>query len=371
VNLDEDLRTMLRRRAEGVYAAPVLPERTIRRVRARRAAWAVGAVAAAIGLVVGWFVFASAPSPDARLGPVQEGQPVPPPPDYLAGTLVASGYDERIPWWLTAWVKDGDLCIGVAHGEGSFGSGCHSSTDGPIKVNALFGGEATVVYGAVRKDIVRVQSAGEEGFESVETIAAPPGLGRYVRFFALFVRSAEEIVGYDDSGDVVAETAADPRNEAPDDPVEEVVVAEGKSQGINWSLSASPSPAGPCYSFVLDYGGGGFCAATPGPGWSGDVVQSVEPLRPEVAPVYGAMPTDIDAVRVVLAGGGEIPAAIFRPSGHDFAYYLAWIPDAFSRGDVEFTDGSDIVASHPLCAQKVPIGQRLSVKYENGFDCSS
>ena len=36
MNPDQDLRTMLRKRAEGVTATPVVPDSTIRRVRTRK-----------------------------------------------------------------------------------------------------------------------------------------------------------------------------------------------------------------------------------------------------------------------------------------------------------------------------------------------
>jgi hypothetical protein len=71
MNLDQNLRTMLRERAEGVAATPVVPERTVRRVRVRKALQAGGAltVVAAVA-VAGAFAVRSAVWTDAA--------PVPP-----------------------------------------------------------------------------------------------------------------------------------------------------------------------------------------------------------------------------------------------------------------------------------------------------
>lgn len=65
MNLDEDVRTMLRERAGSVAAAPVVPDRTVRRVQMRKALSTGGVLAAvaAIG-VAGAFVARSAFSSD-------------------------------------------------------------------------------------------------------------------------------------------------------------------------------------------------------------------------------------------------------------------------------------------------------------------
>jgi hypothetical protein len=66
--------------------------------------------------------------------------------------------------------------------------------------------------------------------------------------------------------------------------------------------------------------------------------------------VYGAIPSHIDEVEVVLDGGSAIPARIFRPENHSIAYYLAWIPDAYATGSVRFIAGGSELGSLPLCA---------------------
>lgn len=55
MNLDQDIRTMLRERVEGVAAAPVIPHGTVRRVRVRKALMAGGATVLAAALVLGGF----------------------------------------------------------------------------------------------------------------------------------------------------------------------------------------------------------------------------------------------------------------------------------------------------------------------------
>lgn len=66
MNLDEEVRTMLRERAEGVAAAPVVPERTVRRTQMRKALSTGGALAVvAVVAVAGAFVIRSAFSSDA------------------------------------------------------------------------------------------------------------------------------------------------------------------------------------------------------------------------------------------------------------------------------------------------------------------
>ena len=52
MNLDQNLRTILRERAESVAAAPVVPERTVRRVRVRKTLSAGGALAVVAAVAV-------------------------------------------------------------------------------------------------------------------------------------------------------------------------------------------------------------------------------------------------------------------------------------------------------------------------------
>jgi hypothetical protein len=71
MNLDQNLRTMLRERAEGVAATPVVPDGTVRRVRMRKALSAGGALAVVAAVAVaGTFAVRSAVTTDAA--------PVPP-----------------------------------------------------------------------------------------------------------------------------------------------------------------------------------------------------------------------------------------------------------------------------------------------------
>ena len=55
MNLDQDIRTMLRARAEEVTAAPVIPQDTVRRVRVRKALMAGSVVVAIAALMFGGF----------------------------------------------------------------------------------------------------------------------------------------------------------------------------------------------------------------------------------------------------------------------------------------------------------------------------
>jgi WD40 repeat protein len=52
MSFEQDVRTMLRERAEGVAVAPVVPERTMRRIRVRKALWAGGVLAAVAAVAV-------------------------------------------------------------------------------------------------------------------------------------------------------------------------------------------------------------------------------------------------------------------------------------------------------------------------------
>lgn len=74
MNLDENLRTMLRERAEGVAASPVVPDVTVRRVRVRKALWTGGALAAvaAVGVMSAVVLRSTVLSDAAPVPPAQE-----------------------------------------------------------------------------------------------------------------------------------------------------------------------------------------------------------------------------------------------------------------------------------------------------------
>jgi hypothetical protein len=87
-------------------------------------------------------------------------------------------------------------------------------------------------------------------------------------------------------------------------------------------------------------------------------------------PVYGAIPTRVDEVRVVLDDDGDIPALILRPEGHRFAYYLAWLPDPYASGEVRFASGSQVLGARELCASDVrERSDRRPLK--KGFTCAT
>jgi hypothetical protein len=65
MNLDQDIRTMLRARAEAVAAAPVIPHSTLRRVRVRKTMMAGSVAAVVAALVVGGFAASRSLSNDA------------------------------------------------------------------------------------------------------------------------------------------------------------------------------------------------------------------------------------------------------------------------------------------------------------------
>ena len=73
MNLDQDIRTMLRARAEGVAAAPVIPHGTVRRVRVRKALMAGGMAAAVVAVAVAGVVLRSAIWLDAAPVPPADG----------------------------------------------------------------------------------------------------------------------------------------------------------------------------------------------------------------------------------------------------------------------------------------------------------
>jgi hypothetical protein len=65
MNLDQDIRTMLRARAEEVAAAPMIPPSTLRRVRVRKTLMTGGVAAVAAALVLGGFAASRSLSNDA------------------------------------------------------------------------------------------------------------------------------------------------------------------------------------------------------------------------------------------------------------------------------------------------------------------
>jgi hypothetical protein len=69
MNLDQDIRTMLRARAEGVATAPTIPHGTVRRVRVRKTLMTGGVAAVVAALVFGGFAASRSLSNDAA--PVQ------------------------------------------------------------------------------------------------------------------------------------------------------------------------------------------------------------------------------------------------------------------------------------------------------------
>ena len=262
--------------------------------------------------------------------------------------------------------------------------------------------DALVVFGTVSPDITRVEFS--EGGEtlSADTIAVPAELGDDFRVFALFAPfgtkvdcwwgdvptvncfgQEQRIVGLDAAGEIVTEEVLHPEASRsglfPEDrlryePDPDEFVTDGSESGLSWRLSArryepdtyvtapAPSWSWRCFAFALaadpqdlvryegELPGGLGCLNRPGAGWFGEVGQRVEPQRPEVAPVYGAIPTEVDDVSVLLDDGSEIPAQIYRHENHPIAYYLAWIPDAYATGSVRFSADGTEVGSRSLCA---------------------
>jgi hypothetical protein len=316
----------------------------------------------------------AAPVPPAE----REGRDTPPPPESLEGEIVASGYHDGAWWWLTAEIdRRGDLCMGFTLEDGTGGGGCSSASPGgesgdPIGLHTFSQSDLgpTIYYGEVRRDIVALEFKGDGGSDRIETTPAPTGSEFDLRFYTFFGDPVDKIVGYNAAGEAVAEVSGVPDvgglGMGPD--LEEVV-ASGSHAGSRWTLTASPISEGPCYTFEIEDGGGGGCATEPGTAWRGDVNQSATPRHPEVRPVWGAIPLRIDDVRIGLQDGKEIPAVIFRPEGHDYAYYIAWIPDAFAPGEVMFRTDSE-VTTEPLCASSIP-NRGGAEKYRHGVTCGS
>jgi hypothetical protein len=335
-------------------------------------------VVAAAVLLGGAVALRSAVSGDAAPVPPAERvmRETPPPPPDNQGEVVASGYHDGEPWWVTARIdKRSDLCVGFITLEGGTGGeGCGpGSSRGrrgePIGLNIFYSYDLsapTVYYGQVRPDIAALDFKQDGVTDRVATIAAPPGSGFDLRFYVFFGGPVQEVVGLDAKGEAVEHIAVT-RTFLPDLDTEEVV-ASGSHAGIDWELTASPLSEGPCYGLEYDLGGGGGCASAPGPGWRGDVNQYADPKRAETGPVWGAVPPRTDDVRVVQ-GGTEIPAVIFRPDGHDFAYYIVWIPDAFAPGTVRFNAGRE-VSEEPLCVATLHDGGK-GRKSRHGVTCSS
>ena len=75
MNPDQDIRTMLRARAEGVTATPVIPQDTVRRVRVRKALMTGSVAVAAAALTVGGFAASSSLSNEAApIAPAEESE---------------------------------------------------------------------------------------------------------------------------------------------------------------------------------------------------------------------------------------------------------------------------------------------------------
>src|SRR3712207_5941108 len=77
MNLEDQFRTMLRERAEGVAAAPIVPERTVRRARMNKAFTVGGtlAVAAAVAVAGAFFVDSAISSDAAPVQPANTPSP--------------------------------------------------------------------------------------------------------------------------------------------------------------------------------------------------------------------------------------------------------------------------------------------------------
>lgn len=381
-HLDQDLRTMLRQRADGVAAAPVVPDSTVLRARVRKALWTGGALAVVAAVAVMSAVVLrstvwtdAAPVPPAeRKEREQRETPLPGP--QLDQIEVATGHYEGAPWRLMAGPNpemNGEFCLSGLFRDARFGP-CVPPNNEPVFAGKEAFPDVAIISGAVTPDIVRVVFSEGGQTLSTETIAAPPELGEDLRFFVLFAPFAtdvsctdwtdvetvncfgrkQKVVGFDASGEVVDEDLVHPleiwdfqdgrTEQRPDE-----FVADGSVGGLRWRLTAGSDH---CFDFSLgsQTAGGSACLPNPGQGWFGEVGQRVEPQRPDVAPVYGAIPSHVDEAEVVLDDGTEIRARIFRPEDHPIAYYLAWIPDAFASGSVRFIAGGNELGSRPLCA---------------------
>jgi hypothetical protein len=313
--------------------------------------------------------------------------------EQLPDTEVANGSYEGTPWQLSVFTEP---VIGVDHSEGfhslglvgslgddkfAFTSGIRpdSELEGTVgtKLFVLNDGlpDALVISGTATPDIDRVVFSEGGQTRSTKTIAVPE-VGDDFRVFVMFVPfgtdvgclqweidtvncfgATQTVVGLDASGEVVHEEQLQPtigRDCLVCSPIHDPdeFVTDGFEGGLKWRLSAQPYDLEWCFAFSLgarDAGGRG-CLTRPGSSWFGEVGQRVEPQRPEIAPVYGAISTDVDEVEVELDDGGAIPARIFRPQNHSYAYYLAWIPDAFATGSVRFSADGDDLGALPLCA---------------------
>jgi hypothetical protein len=277
----------------------------------------------------------------------------------------------------------------------------------PLGKNGLQ--DALVVFGAVRSHVARVEFSEGGQRVSAETFAVPAEMGDDFRVFVLFAPFGtdvactrgsvptvncfdreQRIVGLDAAGEIVTEQLFDQMagrgtgrevytghydGLRVDQPDPDEFVTDGSEGGLSWRLSArryepwfqvaapTPSWSWRCFAFSLtedpgdlawrktsELAGGLGCLNRPGPGWFGEIAQRVEPQRPEVAPVYGAIPSHVDEVEVVLDDGSEIPARIYRPENHSLAYFLAWIPDAYATGSVRFSADGNELGSRRLCA---------------------
>jgi hypothetical protein len=405
-DLERRIRAVLDEDASRAPMVVRMPERVRPRVRRRQAATIAVASLAAVMLIAAsavaldnldWNRSAPPPAnPDSK-EIVCTGDPDRlPKPECLRGervpeTEVASGVYEGTPWHLSVVSEP---VIGMDHAEGyhslglsgflgddrfAFFTGIRpdSELEGTVgtKFFPLKDGlpDALVISGTTTPDIARVAFYEDGRTRSTETLAVPPEVGDF-RVFVLFAPFGTDVgcltwdietvncfgvrqraVAFDASGEVVAEEVLHPEigrdclscSQVPDPDEFEAGGTEG---GLPWRLIGS---SGGCFAFTLGSNtadGGRACLTRPGSGWFGEVGQRVEPERPDVAPVYGAIPTHVDEVEVVLDDGSAIPARIYRPENHSMAYYLAWIPDAYATGSVRFIAQGGELGSLPLCA---------------------
>jgi hypothetical protein len=314
--------------------------------------------------------------------------------EQLPETEVASGVYEGTPWHLSVFTEP---VIGIDHSEGYHSLGVrglfgdetfayvsgirpNSELEGTVgtKLHVTKDGlpDVLVIAGTVTPDVDRIEFSEGSQTLSTETIAVPPEVGDDFRVFVMFAPfgthvdclawdiptvncfgAQQQVVAFDASGGVVAEDLQHPEIGrdclvCSQDPDPDEFVAKGSEDGLDWRLSARRYGSERCFAFSLGSkaAGGRACLTRVGPDWFGEVGQRVEPQRPDVAPVYGAVPSHVDEVEVVLDDGSAIPARIFRPEKHSLAYYLAWIPDAYATGSVRFIAGGSELGSLPLCA---------------------
>jgi hypothetical protein len=314
--------------------------------------------------------------------------------DQIPETEVARGDYEGTPWRLDVFTEP---VIGEDHAEGyhslglsghwgngrfAFVSGIRpdSALEGTVgtKLLAFKDGfpDALVISGTTTPDITRVVFSEGSQTRSAETMAVPTEVGDDFRVFVLFAPfgtdvgclqwdietvncfgAAQKVVGLDAVGEVVAEEGLGPEIGrdclvCAEDPDPDEFKTKGSEGGLKWRLSARRYGSERCFAFSLGSktAGGRACLTRTPSGWFGEVAQRAEPQLPDVAPVYGAIPSHVDEVEVVLDNGSAVSAEIFRPENHPLAYYLAWIPDAFTSDSVRFIQDGRELGSRRLCA---------------------